>query len=264
MKAESLTIIRNIIAGSENRGGIYQDIDLARAQELLRGLIRIETPSTTNKFDLWKWVAKDDMRPVMTGIYHEGGFKVASDGHVLCKVQETYLNEDEGCILTKDGVLHCTTNEAKDRGIGNFIGKYPKFNDVIPADDLMFAVKVDLDGIKEFAKTVKAETSAYKGTGMEIVSLVKVSYDARTVEHIMWTGKKDEEVSATYFRLEPFLKLASFMEAYGIDTIMFSKKRPNMTAAKVTDGTNTAIIMPCMAPEEHEDNEFKKILTFEA
>ena len=256
MKNESLSIIRDIIAGY-NQG---VEIDLARAQELLKGVIRIETPATSNKFDIWKWTANDKMRPQMNGIFHQNGFKVASDTHVLCKVQEEYPTEYEGCLITKNGALHHALKG--DRDLPDFIGFYPNFESVIPADDVTFAVKVDLSDFKDFLKTVKAEASANKKSGVDVVSFVKVSYDARTVHHITWTGKQDEEVACTYFRLDTFTKLASFMETYGLDEIRFSKERPNSCAAKVSDGKNTAIIMPCMAPET--EDEYRKVLTFEA
>jgi len=62
-----------------------------------------EMPSSEpkGKFDIWKFIKKDDQRPAMTGIFHDKGYKVASDSHILVAVKDAYPKENEGKIIDK-------------------------------------------------------------------------------------------------------------------------------------------------------------------
>jgi len=62
-----------------------------------------EMPSSEpkGKFDIWKFIKKDDHRPAMTGIFHDKGYKVASDSHILVAVKDSYQKENEGKIIDK-------------------------------------------------------------------------------------------------------------------------------------------------------------------
>ena len=105
-----------------------------------------EMPSATpkGKFDIWKFVAKDKQRPAMTGVFHDKGFKVASDTHILVAVKEAYPKENEGKIIDKK------KNVIKD-------AKYPKWRDLIQKGE---DAGIDIDHLASFIEGVKEMTGA--------------------------------------------------------------------------------------------------------
>lgn len=66
--------------------------------ELLKDVIRAEamTPVKAGKFNIYNYVANDEIHPSMCGVYHENGMKVASDSHILIAIEEEYPEEMEG------------------------------------------------------------------------------------------------------------------------------------------------------------------------
>ena len=105
-----------------------------------------EMPSATpkGKFDIWKFVAKDKQRPAMTGVFHDKGFKVASDTHILVAVKEAYQKENEGKIIDKKKNV---ITEAK----------YPKWRDLIQKGE---DAGIDIDHLASFIEGVKELTGA--------------------------------------------------------------------------------------------------------
>lgn len=105
-----------------------------------------EMPSATpkGKFDIWKFVAKDKQRPAMTGVFHDKGFKVASDTHILVAVKEAYPKENEGKIIDKK------KNVIKE-------AKYPKWRDLIQKGE---DAGIDIDHLASFIEGVKELTGA--------------------------------------------------------------------------------------------------------
>lgn len=105
-----------------------------------------EMPSATpkGKFDIWKFVAKDKQRPAMTGVFHDKGFKVASDTHILVAVKEAYPKENEGKIIDKKKNV---ITEAK----------YPKWRDLIQKGE---DAGIDIDHLASFIEGVKELTGA--------------------------------------------------------------------------------------------------------
>ena len=99
----------------------------AEWREKVTQAIRAEQPATNYKFDVWKFVAKDKIRPVMEGIWHEDGFKVA--------------------VVLKDGSFCEYSN-------------YPKWRSVIPTKNEIVH-KVDFDAFEK----VMADYKTIKKTG---------------------------------------------------------------------------------------------------
>lgn len=105
MKNETLKELQEAIKAlnfiKENSEDVNPGIN--RAIKNLNHAIFLETPRSTGKFNLWNFVAQDVLRPVMEGIYHEEGFEIASDGHVLVCLKSDYEPENEGKIISKVG-----------------------------------------------------------------------------------------------------------------------------------------------------------------
>lgn len=97
MKTESISIIASILQ--------KEDVEKHIKDQLMQ-VLRIEneeSASKMRKFNLWDCVDKSGIRPVMSCIFHDGGFKVASEGHFLVAVKEDYPQALEGKCLRKDG-----------------------------------------------------------------------------------------------------------------------------------------------------------------
>ena len=131
MKEQSTRILSEVVLRCVyNEGEAVKNGDEAGrgewvfVRERLIQVMRAEQPSTSNaKFNLWNYVSKEDNRPQMCGIYHEGGYKVASDCHILVFVKDEYPDNMEGKILLKNGsfVDECY--------------QYPRWRSVVPSPD---------------------------------------------------------------------------------------------------------------------------------
>lgn len=102
-----------------------------------------EMPSATptGKFDIWKFILKDKMKPALGGVFHDKGFKVASDSHILVALKEAYPKENEGKILDKKKA------EIK--------GNFPKWRDLIKEGT---AANIDVAHLASFVEGVKQQT----------------------------------------------------------------------------------------------------------
>lgn len=98
---------------------IYNMSESKEVQEKVKQILRIEAPQPNGKFDYYKYVSKELARPIMTGVFHDNGFKVASDAHILIAFKDDYdVSELEGKVVGKDGAF--------------IEGNYPKWRSVIP------------------------------------------------------------------------------------------------------------------------------------
>ena len=98
MKAESMKHLQKMYERCTD--------DMVYFKELIEAIIRLESESTTkSKFKIWDFVGSDMIRPAMCCVFHDSGFKVASDSHILIALKEEYAPELEGRLMKKDGVL---------------------------------------------------------------------------------------------------------------------------------------------------------------
>ena len=177
----------------------------------IQGAIFSETPSTATKFDIFKMTAKDETRPVMCGVYHSQGYKVASDSNVLVAVRDAYDEALEGHILDRTG---------KD-----IIGKYPKWESVFPREDGedRRAHTLDTAAVYELLRQEKAEKKA-AGNGAGIARRAYV------------------KVGDTFFRADKLAMICSFMDAYGATEII--THGPRRAASIYAPDGSKALIMP--------------------
>lgn len=182
--------------------------DILKAIDNIRAAIYMETPAPSGKFNLRDFCADDEnLRPVMCGVFHDGGFKVACDSHILAACKEDYETEKEGAIIGKDGRV--------------IAGKYPKWREVVPSGE---SQKVEIDSAKvyDLLKREKAENKLAGKYGVRQVAIVRVG-DA-------------------FFKASFLAKVCKFMDHYGIKSMRVYGPRH---AAKATaeDGS-VSIIMP--------------------
>ena len=62
---------------------IYVYSDDPNIKKKVLQILRIEAPQPNGKFDYYKYVGKELSRPIMNGVFHDNGFKVASDAPYL-------------------------------------------------------------------------------------------------------------------------------------------------------------------------------------
>jgi hypothetical protein len=197
--------------------------DMGYFKELIEAIIRIESETKTkSKFKIWDYVSDDTIRPAMCHVYHDKGFKVASDGHILIAVKEDYDQSLEGRLMLKNGTL-APENEYR----------YPKWRDVIPNTELMemVSVKLDFDKLKGFEADFKAKMKAENR---------KYAITAVRVTENCW------------FKLEYLVKLAKAMAHIGTDTLMVNADGRRAALASTDQGK--AILMPILG---YEDAEFR-------
>ena len=211
MKTESLKELREAV-----RILTYTATDLSNAKDDIKNAIDrikaalyMETPAPSGRFNQADFLADDPVRPVMCGYFHDGGYRVACDSHILAACAESYEAENEGKIIGKDG--------------REVVGKYPNWRSVIPANEESERHEIDTGAVYDLLKREKAENK------------LRDKYDVRQIGIV--------RVGDACFKVSFFAKICKFMDHYGIKSIRTYGPR---RAAKVTaeDGS-VAIIMPC-------------------
>jgi len=206
MKAESMKHLQKMYERCTD--------DLVYFKELIEAIIRIESePKTKSKLKIWDYVGSDNMRLSLCCVFHDSGFKVASDGHILIALKEEYAPELEGRLMKKDGVLLIED------------AKYPKWRDVIPNPELdgMIPVVLDFAKIREIENDFKAKVKAMGSTYNNVFGYVKVT-DKYT------------------FKLQLLMKMVRFMEHIGTNELLVD---PNgRRAVLAVGGESRGILMP--------------------
>ena len=198
--------------------------DMVYFKELIEAIIRIESESTTkSKFKIWDYVGSDTKRLAMCCVFHDSGFKVASDSHILIALKEEYAPELEGRLMKKDGVL--LTEDAK----------YPKWRDVIPNPELngMIPIVLDFAKIREIENDFKAKVKALGSTYNNVPGYVKVT-DKYT------------------FKLQLLMKMVRFMEHTGTNEMLVDPD--GRRAVLAIGGESRCILMPVYSDPDGEDN----------
>ena len=194
--------------------------DMSYFKELIEAIIRIESETKTkSKFKIWDYVLVDAIRPSMACVFHDNGYKVASDSHILIAIKEDYPEEMEGRLMRKDGTL-------MDEGT-----RFPKWRDVIPNPELseMVPVKIDFTKVREFEADFKAKKKASDRKNFDAYIRVREN---------------------CAFRLDYLVKMVKAMEHIGTDTLMVNAD--GWRAALAVGGESKAILMPIRCVDDKE------------
>lgn len=219
--------------------------------ELLKDVIRAEcmTPAKAGKFNIYNFVANDEIRPTMCGVYHDRGNKVASDSHILVAIKEDYPAEYEGKVILKDGsfvyieeyiwnsenritdtIKHDTSYVDKD---GHNHPIYPKWESIIPKTDEAVGYKPYTFDREKFFKWVDE---------------LRVAHKAEYGKGIKWHTDWFVKVGPCGFKAEWFNRLIEAMDALGTDELYLHESGRRAAVAKSDKGI--AILMPVLL----EDN----------
>lgn len=118
--------------------------DTKEASDSLIKQFLLSNQMQNSKFNIFDYCAKkDDYSPAFTGVLHEKGYKVATDGHCLIILKEDYPAELEGKIVDKKGAF--------------IDSKFPDFSQLLQIDDKYTFYEFDGDKILEIEKDWKIE-----------------------------------------------------------------------------------------------------------
>lgn len=216
MKATSITKLSEVY---NNLNALYNGEKIAHdyksLADLIQQVIRAEatTDAKAGKFDYFKYVENtNSTRPVMQCVFHDEGFKVASDAHILIAIKDNYPSEWEHKMLHADGSFEK-------------YGTYPKWRYVIPKPDGYEPYVVDCKAFYDWLTQKRAEYKAETGKGKKFVN--EWSYP----------------IGPGRFQAERFDKLLTAMERIGTDVLMLKDAR-SIAYAQTEDGT--ALLMPVM------------------
>ena len=130
---------------------------------MLLQFLRANAVCSNQNFNLEKFVEKYTMRKSLTGIMHENGMKIATDGHILAAVKSDYAPENEGKIITPKGeIIDC---------------KFPNWRMVVPAKENEITIDKP---VSEILKRIKeAEIEAKIECQNVLVKCGDICFDTR-------------------------------------------------------------------------------------
>lgn len=222
--------------------------------ELLKDIIRAEAmpPVKAGKFNLYNYVADDQIRPSMCGVYHENGMKVASDSHILIAIEDEYPEEMEGGVVLKDGsfveieehvwdpegrvtntIKHRTSYVDKD---GHNHPIFPKWRDVIP--------NIDNGGWKAY----KFDREKF----YKWVEGLRVAHKTEYGKGVKWQPTWFCKVGPCGFKAEWFNRMIEAMDFLGTDEIFLHDEGRRAAVIKTDKGV--CISMPAMLEDNFSED----------
>lgn len=210
---EKLSEVYNYIKGNS-----WKLTTAEQAAAFIHDVIRAEAsaPVKGSRFDIFNYVSKDALRPVMTGVYHEDGWRIASDLHIMIALNESYPEDYEHKILCKDGSF------VKD-------GIYPKWRSILPDGKDYTAYEFDSQKFFDWLEQKRIERKTETGRGAKFAPEWKV------------------KVGPCLLKAEFFDKVISAMKHIGA-TQLFVKDARRTVYAKTDKGT--VLLMPVVTEEE--------------
>lgn len=170
------------------------------------------------RFNIYNFVGSDKYRAPLTGVYHDGGYKVATDAMVLIAIKAEYPEELEHHIISKDGQ--------------EVLAKYPSWKGCIPDSRDYEVYKVDL---KEYDEFIRGRREAYKAT---------------EGKGIRWNDIWAVKVGPAYLRAKYFDRFAAGMKEIGA-TEIYARDNRRTIYAKTDKGL--VLAMPMLTQRENDD-----------
>lgn len=218
--------LREIVSDTDAKTAVMRYTSRIAAAIQRRRNPSVGKAKPVGKVNLFKYTSKDDMRPAMTGVFHDKGFAVASDASILVADKASYDKKKEGKVVDKDG------KPIKDV-------KYPQwrqlFNDDATKEAFNFAE------LRDFLASVRAEMEAeyasekernpqYKETKTDFINNTMIN---------LCLG----ENTVISFRLGRLEKFADFAEHIGAHQLEYTDER-RAVAARSDKGV--VMLMPVL------------------
>ena len=208
MKPETIKVLNDAVQWLSNA---EQNAYTKNALDCIHRAVALDAPAPTGKFDIWRWVMADELRPQMACIYHENGKRIASNSYILVVLtNQDYDPKFEGQMVRKDGVIL-------------EYDKYPKYESVrLKSEYLNKSARVDFSKVAAAMKQLRA-------------------YRKLTDKKAMGVAK----IGGAWFDLTEFARFITFLQYKGLDEIKTQQdgKYERAWLAEHEDGS-WAIIMP--------------------
>ena len=162
-------------------------------------------------FNLSRFAARTDAdRPYMCGVFHDGGYKIASNGHILAAIRSDYPADLEQKVIGRDG-----------QEIGR---RYAKWRYIFPeeGEGTGEAWTVDVAKVRGLVRQVNADKKGLKRAGY-----VKMG---------------DAFFAAKYMAM-----ICDFMDAYGVNVLRVNG--PGRAAFVFAPDGSRAAIMPALVQQ---------------
>jgi hypothetical protein len=186
-------------------------------RQMLEQFLLANTVVRDEKLDLSRFVGKDNMRPAMTGILHENGLKIATDGSILVAIYAHYKSELEGKIITPKGEI--------------VDGTYPNWKLALPAPESLETIKLNRLFADVSRRIKQAETIAKIDAKQVCVSI----------------SHNDEKL---YFRSDYFTKFLTFLKTYpgavmGVrpNSCIYAKSNSNLCMLMLFRTDNNCVVV---------------------
>lgn len=210
---DKLNLLFNILEGNKTAQKVITEILRAEADDAKIGKFNI--------FDFAASKKEANKMPILAGIHHEKGYKIATDSHILVAAKIAYPEEMEKKTQFADGEISA-----------NY---YPRWEMVLPQDLTKFDVlQIDKAKFLEGLKTVRAAYLAQTGKNKKFAQEFIVS------------------IGGLFFRAELFDKMLKFADYAQTDKILIrTKERP---CGYVHSEAGKCLIMPlCSYYDEEAD-----------
>lgn len=196
---------------------------VAKAQQF----VRTKAKAIGSKLNLGDYLApKGDARVLMTGVFHDGGYAVASDTQILIADKASYEEKNEGKIIGRDGKP--------------IEGKYPKWRELLPDFEAINKQWMDFGKLRDFIASARAaiekEYEQRKASGDTKAS--KAKYLKNTFAKVILNLGKNEAIA---FKLDHLSNFADFAERIGAKELYYSDEK---RAIFVKTGKGIGMLMP--------------------
>ena len=130
MKVKSIEMLQSVLGS---------DLLHPELKAKLVDVVRNEVTTKPRKFNIWNYVAEDDIRPYFEGLYHDvEGYEVATNGHILIYRKPDEATVMAGKVVFKDG----TAIDSAER--------YPKWKVIVPKkSEMRNSVVIDFNRVEQ-------------------------------------------------------------------------------------------------------------------
>lgn len=221
---------------------IYEISNEEEVRRLIEEVIALETNASKIKesnFNIYDFASKDksSYQEVMTGVYHEEGWRVASDLHILIAIKDEYDEKCEGKVLRVDGSEIDTTS------VG--VKRYPKWKTVHPSYKDTISYKIDFSKLEEWMKIYKVHHK-----------MMAAGERKRHTEYV--------QIGKSYYSLKLLYTFAKGMKYLGADSLIQSiEKDGEKMPGFVETEKGWAVIMPIMNTNKGGENKDEQYNVYE-
>lgn len=220
---ERLGYVENRLSEIEKYGGW-----ISTKRKIFESLNVKKAPST---FKYEDYISNETInRPSLCGIFHDRGYKIASNAQILVALKEDYDPKLEGKIIWTEKVKEDIENSGFD--LSN--AKYPQWESVIPPSDAMKSIDIDWNEV--LTKANRTE------------NLAKVYGDKHSC-FVMVCGEKNYCIDPTLLK-----KFAKAAIKIGASNLYYNDKK--FGGVLLVENEKGKLLMMTMAPRNIVDSDY--------